>query len=128
MEKVQEITFLHRNMLPYLTLLQCSPLLLVRMYGGGTPFPQYENDVDLTFLLAIIEFLVENIPPKPGIVVCSSFTVRFCSCAWDGKQLNSGAFIWGSKIYGTIPSLSHLQSSVLSPCQSYFQNFTNLSC
>ena len=71
-----------------------------------SPFPQYENGVDLTFLIAIIEFLANNIPPKRGIVVCSSFTVIFCSRAWDGKALNSGAFIWGSKIYGTIPPLS----------------------
>ena len=84
-------------------MMQCSPLLLVKMHGGGTPFPQDENGVDLTFFM-ITEFLAENILPNPGIVVCSSFTVRFCSYAWDGKQLNSGAFIW-SKIYGTIPPL-----------------------
>ena len=68
-------------------------------------FPQYENGVDLTFLIAIIEFLANNIPPSPGIVVCSSFTVIFCSRAWDGKALNAGVFIWRSKIYGTIPPL-----------------------
>ena len=48
-------------------------------------FPQYEKGVDLTFLIAIMEFLVENIPPDPGIVLCSCFTVIFCSRAWDGK-------------------------------------------
>ena len=72
MEKVQEITFLHRKMLLYLTFMRRSPLLLVKMHG---PFSQYENGADLTFLLAIIEFLTENIPPNLGIVVCSSFTV-----------------------------------------------------
>ena len=56
--------------------------------------------------MAIMEFLAENIPPNPGIVVCSGFTVRFCSRAWDEKELNSGAFIWWSKIYKTIPPLS----------------------
>ena len=70
-----------------------------------SPFPQYENSVDLTFPMAIMEFLAENIPPNPGVVVYSSVTVRFCSRAWDGKELTSCAFICGSKIYGTIPSL-----------------------
>ena len=70
-----------------------------------SPFPQDENGVDLTFLMAIIEFLAGNIPPNPGIVVCNSFTVRFCSRAWNGKALSSGAFIWGSRIYGIIPPL-----------------------
>ena len=52
-----------------------------------SPFSQDENGVDLTFLMAIIEFLAGNISPNPGIVVCSSFTVRFCSRAWNGKAL-----------------------------------------
>ena len=61
-----------------------------------SPFPQYENGVDLTFLMAIIELLAENVPPNPGIVACSGFTVRFCSRAWERKALNSGAFTCGS--------------------------------
>ena len=56
------------------------------MHGGGIPFPQYENGVDLTFLLAIIEFLAVNIPPKPGIVACSSLLSDFVAVLGMGSN------------------------------------------
>ena len=70
-------------------------------------FPQYENSVDLTFLITIIEFFVKNTPPNSGIVVCHILW----PCMMDGnKALNSAVHLNGGVKYMELPHYCRLKN------------------